>query len=132
DIESLVTEVVELEHNRVGLAAVHTWMLEEVLHDAAPIFVLELVGALLDPRPAKLRIGGVSGLGLGVIAVSAERLQPVGLATGPMKLGKRLDDPARRTALPSVIHRQALLHSQLLDTDTREAGGPARLPLTVL
>ena len=34
DVHSLVAKVVELKHNRVGLAAVNAWMQREVLPNA--------------------------------------------------------------------------------------------------
>ena len=51
DIHSFVAEVVELKHNRVGLAAVHAWMQREVLPN--PQLVLASVTAVDDLTRAR-------------------------------------------------------------------------------
>ena len=80
DVDPLIPEVVELQNDWVGLAAVDAWMIQQIREEGSVIGLPHAIGSLLDPGACSFRILCMSELCLGDVALPAPVLAPVTLS----------------------------------------------------
>jgi len=94
DVQLLVAQMVELEHDRVILAAINAGMFEEILNDSPPILVLQSLRSTPDAVATVLRMRRVVRLCDFAIAIAAVVLQPVLPRAVPVELRHGFCGPA--------------------------------------